>query len=188
MPITCRRIQPHESSLYRAVRLTCLQNEPDNFGTTYAEEAARPKLRFEAFIEEPDDDHVMFGAFDHETLIGLMGFVRQERYKMRHRGDVVQVYVDPRYRNQKVGEQLLRALIEHAFALEGLEQLELGVVATNAAAIRLYEKLGFQACGIYRNFFKSPAGYTDDQFMQLFKSDYKRQYNNTNNHQLSTNN
>jgi ribosomal protein S18 acetylase RimI-like enzyme len=174
MPITYHKLQPDEAALYRAVRLTCLQTEPDNFGTTYAEEAARPKLRFETFIEEPDDDHALFGAFDGAALIGLVGFVRQERTKTRHRGDIVQVYVDPRYRNQKVGEQLLRAVIEYAFALEGLEQLELGVVASNAAAIRLYEKLGFQSCGLHRNYFKSETGYTDDQFMQLFKCDYKR--------------
>jgi hypothetical protein len=33
--IVIRKLQPHESALYSSIRLACLINEPDYFGSTY---------------------------------------------------------------------------------------------------------------------------------------------------------
>jgi RimJ/RimL family protein N-acetyltransferase len=46
------------------------------------------------------------------------------------------------------------------------------VVTNNATAIKLYEKLGFKPFGVQPKYFKVENGYLDQQFMQLFKSDY----------------
>src|SRR5829696_7659012 len=107
MPIIIRKLQPHESSLYREIRLACLKNASDYFGSTYEEEASNPRLKFETFIENKSQDHFMFGAFNHGDLIGITGFTRMIRQRDRHRGEVVQVYVDAKYRGQNVGEKLI---------------------------------------------------------------------------------
>src|SRR5215212_9942228 len=124
MPIIIRKLQPHESAAYRAIRLACLKNVPESFGSTYEEEILNPKFLFEAFIENGSPDHVMFGAFDEERLIGITGFNRMARQRASHRGEVVQVYVEPGYRGQNVGEKLLRHLLKYAFSLEGIEQVQ----------------------------------------------------------------
>ena len=82
------------------------------------------------------------------------------------------MYVDPAYRGQKVGEHLLRELVDNAFQLEGIEQIELDVIADNSPATRLYAKLGFEAIGVQRNYFKDGQRYWHQQFMQLFKESY----------------
>ena len=168
-----RKLQPQESSLYRLIRLACLTNSPDQFGSTYAEEASTPVLKFETYIEQGSSSRFMFGAFDGGELIGIAGFDRKERQRDRHRGELVQVYVDADYRGQKVAERLLRGVIERAFSLDGLEQIQLSVVAGNGAAIRLYEKLGFKAYGWQPRYFKVGERYMDQQFMQLFKTEYR---------------
>lgn len=173
MSIIIRKLQPYEIAIYREIRLECLKTAPDHFGATYEEEALNPKLRFEIYIENNSPDHVMFGAFDEDKLIGIAGFNRMERQRAMHRGEVVQVYVNSNYRGQNIGEKLLRSVIEHAFTLDGIEQMELRVVAGNQTAIRIYEKLGSKTFGIQRNYFKIRDGYLDQQFMQLFKSDYQ---------------
>ena len=170
--ILIRKIQPHESTLYRSIRLACLKNAPDNFGSTYEEEANNPKLEFETFIEKDESEQFMFGAFDKGTLIGIVGFARMKRQKARHRGEIVQMYVDAKYRGQNIGDKLLRGLAEQAFLLEGIEQLQLSVIAGNHAAIKLYEKVGFKAFGLHPQYFKIRDRYTDQQFMRLFKSEY----------------
>jgi RimJ/RimL family protein N-acetyltransferase len=167
-----RKLQPDESLLYRALRLQCLKTEPDYFGCTYEEESCTPKLIFESWIEREDPDHIMFGAFDEGRLIGIAGFARQDRQRARHRGEVVQMYVDASYRGRHVGENLLRSLLTQAFSLEGVEQVQLSVVAHNRAAIRLYEKIGFQAFGIQPKYFRVEKSYLDQQFMQLLKGDF----------------
>jgi len=172
MTVQIRKLQPQDVSSYREIRLACLKNAPDSFGTMYEEEVKIPKLKFETFIESEAQDHFMFGAFDDEKLIGIMGFERMDRQRARHRGEVVQVYVEPSYRGQNVGEQLLRSVLEYAFTLDGVEQAQLSAIAGNQSAIRLYEKVGFKIYGVQLKYFKIGDEYKDQLFMQLFKSDY----------------
>jgi ribosomal protein S18 acetylase RimI-like enzyme len=168
-----RKLQPDESSIYRKVRLECLKTTPDNFGSTYEEEVLNPKLRFENYIENNSPDHFMFGAFDEDKLIGIAGFNRMERQRAMHRGEVVQVYVNSNYRGQNIGERLIREVLNYAFTLPEIEQIQLSVIASNRTAIKLYEKLGFKTFGIQPNYFKVGDRFLDQQFMQLFKSDYQ---------------
>jgi ribosomal protein S18 acetylase RimI-like enzyme len=167
-----RKLEPHESAIYREVRLACLKNAPQFFGSTYEEEVLNPKFFFETHIENSSPDHVMFGAFDGEQLIGITGFNRMARKRASHRGELVQVYVESGYRGQNLGEKLLRHVLDYAFAQEGIEQVQLSVIASNKTAISLYEKLGFKSFGIQPHYFKVEDGYLDQQFMQVFKGDY----------------
>lgn len=172
MSITIRKLQPHESAIYREVRLACLKNVPQYFGSTYEEEFLNPKFMFETFIETESPDHVMFGAFDDDRLIGITGFNRMARQRAMHRGEIVQVYVDSNYRGQNIGEKLIRLVLEYAFGLDGIEQVQLSVIAGNEKAIKLYKKLGFKTFGVQPRYFKVGDIYMDQQFLQLFKSDY----------------
>src|SRR6185436_21162250 len=133
MSIFLRRLQPHESAIYREIRLACLKNTPHNFGSTYEEEILNPKFMFETFIENSSPHHVMFGAFDGYQLIGITGFNRMARQRAMHRGEIVQVYIDSKYRGQNIGERLLRLALEYGFRLDGIEQIQLSVIATNTA-------------------------------------------------------
>jgi RimJ/RimL family protein N-acetyltransferase len=172
MPIVIRKLQPHESKVYREIRLACLKNASAYFGSTYEEEILNPKLKFETFIENDSPDHFIFGAFDVEKLIGITGFTRMNRKRDRHRGELVQVYLDANYRGQNIGEKLIRSVVKYAFTMDGLEQIQLSAIASNQSAIKLYEKVGFRTFGVQPRYFKVGNEYVDQQFMQLFKKDY----------------
>lgn len=66
---------------------------------------------------------------------------------------------------------LARRMMEHALRWckqAGFEQAELTVVAGNEAAIALYESLGFERTGVYKNGMRYPDGtYADEYFMWL---------------------
>jgi ribosomal protein S18 acetylase RimI-like enzyme len=94
------------------------------------------------------------------------------RQRAMHRGEIVQVYVDSNYRGQNTGEKLIRHVLEYAFRLNGIEQIQLSVIAGNQTAIKLYEKLGFRTFGVQPRYFKVENTYMDQHFMQLFNSDY----------------
>jgi len=149
-----------------------LKKVPEYFGSTYEEEVLNPKFIFETYIENDSLEHVMFGAFDEQRLIGITGFNRMARQRAMHRGELVQVYVDSSYRGQNIGEKLIRRALEYAFGLDGIEQVQLSVIAGNQTAIKLYEKIGFRTFGVQPRYFKVGDTYLDQQFMQVFKSDY----------------
>ena len=172
MEITYRKLKPSESVDFRRVRLECLRKSPDQFGTLYEDEAVKSKLYFEELIEKNIPDVFFYGAFAADQLVGNAGFVRGDRTKTRHRGEIVSMYVDPDFRGARIGENLLRALLRAVFELEGVEQVHLTAVAENGAAVGLYERIGFESFGVQKNYFKSGDRYWDQNFMQLMKENY----------------
>ena len=69
--------------------------------------------------------------------------------------DMMNVAVHPDHRRKGIAEKLILALIEE---LKGMEShcLTLEVRASNAPAIALYEKLGFQEVGRRKNYYRNP--------------------------------
>lgn len=165
--LVCRRLAPGESALYRALRLDSLRRDPDCFGVTYDEEAQVPTLAFEQAIEAGAREQFVVGASSGARLVGIAAFARRGRRKTMHRGDISQVYVDPDRRGNAAGSRLLRETLQLAFDLPGLEQVELSVVSTNAAALRLYENLSFRRYGLQENYFKVGARRWHMILMQL---------------------
>jgi L-amino acid N-acyltransferase YncA len=94
----------------------------------------------------------------------LMGFASYgsfraypaNKYTVEH-----SVYVDGRFRGQGLAEALMRRLIDHAKQAE-LHVLVGGIDATNAASIRLHEKLGFSHAGTIRH-----AGFKFGRWLDL---------------------
>lgn len=68
--------------------------------------------------------------------------------------------LDPEHRGQGLGEALLRAAVEQAGHC-GLERVELQVFASNAPAIALYRKFGFETEGLRRRARKLDEHYDD---------------------------
>jgi ribosomal protein S18 acetylase RimI-like enzyme len=172
MQISYRKLKPTEAADFRRVRLECLKNFPDSFGTLYEDEVGKAKLYFEELIEQNVSDVFFYGAFAGDDLIGIAGFVRGDRTKTRHRGEIVAMYVNPDFRGRQVGENLLRALIKAVFEIEGVEQVHLTVVADNSAAVALYQRIGFEIFGFQKNYFKASEKYWDQNFMQMMKEKF----------------
>lgn len=165
--VTVRRLLPDDSPAYRQVRLEALKNDPGNYGSTYEEECKKDKLAFETYIESQSPDHVVFGVFDGEKLIGITSWFRDDRVRLRHRGKITQVYIAPEYRGTGLSKQIMRAVIDDAFAIDEIELLTLEVVSTNTPAVKLYEGLGFAEYGLFEKYFKVRDGYLDQKFMVL---------------------
>ena len=65
-------------------------------------------------------------------------------------------------RGKGLGTFAVRAMISHAFYNLNLRRIELGVLETNTAAIRLYEKCGFTREGVKRQ-----SNYKNGEYISL---------------------
>jgi ribosomal protein S18 acetylase RimI-like enzyme len=72
--------------------------------------------------------------------------------------------VAPAQQRRGVGRDLLAAAIEAATE-RGARRLTLRVLATNAAARRLYSSMGFEVEGVLRGEFLIDGSYVDDVLM-----------------------
>jgi ribosomal protein S18 acetylase RimI-like enzyme len=84
-------------------------------------------------------------------LVGLGYWTRYERPTHRPHADVRRIAVAPRAQRQGVGRALTQALIASARAAS-VEVLTLDVRADNAAALHLYQSLGFTEYGRLKDF------------------------------------
>lgn len=75
-------------------------------------------------------------------------------------------------RGQGIGTEALRQLIEFAFVRRNLRRLHLVVIASNAAAIRAYRKLGFVEEGRRREHCWVRGAYEDEVIMGLLRSEW----------------
>ncbi|WP_299117609.1 GNAT family N-acetyltransferase [uncultured Winogradskyella sp.] len=174
MEILIRKLLPNESTSYREVRLQCLENYPKHFTTNYNDEKTKEKLFFQPYIEQSDKNSFVIGAFHNNSLIGISGFKRHERKKINHGGVIIQVYVKPEYQGRNIGSNIIASTIDEAFKINGLEQIEIGVISINKNAEKLYKKIGFEEFGLQKNFLKIDDLYYHHKMMMIYKKHYTK--------------
>ncbi|MBD5161985.1 MAG: GNAT family N-acetyltransferase [Oscillibacter sp.] len=113
--------------------------------------------------EDPRALHLL--AFVDGVFAGSCSFApKSERVRMRHRCNVgISLYRESW--GMGVGTALMSEILAGARSA-GYEQAELDVVSTNAPAVGLYQKLGFEVTGTIPRAFKYRDGsYADFLFM-----------------------
>ena len=139
--LNIRRFVPDDAPALRTVRLETLKNHPENFGSDHDHEAAQPLDWWRRRIA----GGAGFGAWEGDELIGVIVFAQQQEKKHRHQGVIGGFYVRPAHRGKGVGDALMKAALEEA--ANCVEHVTLTVTASNAGAIRLYERHGFSVVG-----------------------------------------
>jgi GNAT superfamily N-acetyltransferase len=115
MNITYQILSSAHLNNYRAIRLECLQNYPQNFGSLYEDEVLCSELKFDKIIRENNGKDFLYGAFDGENLIGICGNIQESRIKTKHTAEISHMYIKPNYSGKGIGGTLLRLAIEKVF-------------------------------------------------------------------------
>jgi RimJ/RimL family protein N-acetyltransferase len=147
MPI--RRLTPADASAFQALRLRGLVEDETAFASSYEEERGRSLEEVRSLLA-PTPSTAVFGAFDGEALLGMVGLEQERLAKLSHKAALWGMYVAPEGRGRGLGTQLLKAALEHAWHELRVLQVNLGVHTHNAAALRVYTALGFEIFGTER--------------------------------------
>lgn len=146
-----RLLTPADAAAFQALRLEGLAETPEAFAASLAEEQQLP-LDVVAGRLAATEDKAVFGAFDSNTegaaLAGVVGVMREEKLKHRHKAFIWGMYVAPGWRERKLGRALMDRAMQHAAAMPGVRQVTLCVTAASTGAVRLYESLGFVRTGL----------------------------------------
>ena len=145
-----RPLTKADASAFHALRLSALRECPEAFGSSFEEESDIPIAVVSDRIAATAN-HCLFGAFDQADLVGCIGLRRETKRKLAHKALVWGMYVAPSYHSKGIGRQLLAEALQLAESMAGLRQVKLSVTAANAAAITLYESMGFRSFGVELN-------------------------------------
>ncbi|MFD2612650.1 GNAT family N-acetyltransferase [Paenibacillus gansuensis] len=147
--IDIRVLTPADAEPFWNLRLRALKEHPRAFLASYEENEHLQPAEVAHRLDRTDSN-VVIGAFTPESgLIGIVGLVREQRQKTRHRATIWGMYVAPDSQSGGIGAQLLARAIEEGRTMEGLSIIELSVILPNPPAQRLYDKMGFAVYGLH---------------------------------------
>ena len=145
MQVSFRRLSPEDATAYQVIRLEGLRLASRAFQSTLEEESALTLDAYQTRLSNAEN--ATFGAFAEGALVGIGTILRETQTRIRHRGEIVGMYVTPSARGGRVAIGIMERLIAHARQL-GLHHIGLELAADNAPARRLYERAGFREYGL----------------------------------------
>ncbi|MBZ9973857.1 MULTISPECIES: GNAT family N-acetyltransferase [unclassified Mesorhizobium] len=138
-PYLLRRLSAADADAYRDLRLEGLQNHPEAFGGSWEEEAIMP---LDWFSDRLERNIVIAGFADDLPLLGTAGLGIQQAPKQSHKGMLWGMYVRPEARGTGLAAELVQRMIGEAQGV--VEEIQLRVVTSNEAAVRIYSRFGFK--------------------------------------------
>lgn len=146
-----------------AVRRTLLAHRPMSLGQE------------QAWLEGlgKDDHHVVMGIARQgdDELIGATGLHRID-FKARN-AELGLSLGDRSAWGQGFGTEATRMMLDYGFGTLNLHRVWLLVYASNAPAIRVYEKAGFRKEGVLREHYFMEGHYEDGVLMGILSSEWK---------------
>ena len=141
-----RRLGANDAEAYRALMLEAYGAYPQAFTSSVAERARMPLSWWEKRIQSPLDQ--VLGAFEGQTLAGIVGLAFELREKARHKVTLFGMYVTEAYQHKGLGRQLVEAALSAARRQPGAKVIQLTVTAGNDVAFALYQRCGFIQYGL----------------------------------------
>ncbi|MFQ9680359.1 MAG: N-acetyltransferase family protein [Ruthenibacterium lactatiformans] len=110
-------------------------------------------------------DALMLVAQEADEIVALCGLLRPRRPRMSHRAQI-DASVRKSHWNHGIATRMLTELLETGVRA-GVTAFTLEVRADNAAAVHVYEKLGFRTVGRLERFFRINGQYHAALLMEL---------------------
>jgi len=143
------RLTPNDYDHFYALRLESLEACPEEFATDAEawKNASRETIDNLLVASEERQDAPILGAWEDDTLIGMIGANRNLRPTVRHKSTLWGMYVKSASRRRGVGNALLEEVVRVLKDEPELRLIRAVVTVTSRDAISILEKKGFKVYG-----------------------------------------
>jgi aminoglycoside 6'-N-acetyltransferase len=117
------------------------------------------------WTDDPEADRLTIEV--DGAVAGLIQFSEELDPKYRHA--TVDLFLDPALHGRGLGTEALRRLVRYLIDDRGHHRITIDPAASNTAAIRAYEKVGFRPVGVLRRYERDSdgRGWHDGLLMEL---------------------
>jgi aminoglycoside 6'-N-acetyltransferase len=115
--------------------------------------------------DEPDSTRLTIEHYG--AVAGLVQFYEEPTPRYRHAA--IDMFLDPSLHGRGLGGEVLRMVVRHLIEARGHHRITIDPAAANGAAIRAYEKVGFERVGVMRSYERDVdgEGWHDGLLMEL---------------------
>lgn len=149
-----------------AEALVRIRNEPEvarRWGRDDLEEEIAEQFvqTEEGFVVEVDGE-----------VVGAIQFYEEDDPMYRHAG--MDIFLATSHHGRGFGTEASRLLARYLFEERGHHRLIIDPAADNTAAVRAYEKVGFRAVGVMREYERGPDGvWHDGLLMDMLREEFR---------------
>ena len=136
-----RQLMAADAADYRDLRLEALEQRPEIFASSVAEDQGLPVARHVAALNE----NTVFGGFQRGRLEGALALSRPTFVKARHKAAIRGFYVRDGARDAGLADQLVAAAIQDAG--DDVECLQVRVPVSDNEALMVFRRAGFETVG-----------------------------------------
>jgi RimJ/RimL family protein N-acetyltransferase len=90
------------------------------------------------------------------SVIGLIDFFEEQTPRYRHA--TIDLFLDPAFHGRGLGTDAVRRVVRQLIDERGHHRITIDPAASNAVAIRAYEKAGFKVVGVMRSYERDNDG------------------------------
>lgn len=113
---------------------------------------------------------MMIERKNDKTPIGCIDIYDYDQFNERAG---IGILIDEKFRNRGFARQSVEILIDYCFKTLILNQIYILTFIDNTQSIKLFESVGFQKCGLRKQWLKTPCGFTDQLEYQLINTSHK---------------
>lgn len=143
----------------------------------YIRDAQSIRFPKHEMLEEQWLEHVSMDISNRQVVFMMtlegkpIGFVQFSAINWISRRAMLGIVIgDPGQRGKGIGRRAMKLLVDYGFGKLNLHKISLEVTASNTAAVALYEKLGFQTEGTFREHYYWAEEFHDVYYMSLIRS------------------
>lgn len=121
----------------------------NNTTVTFHTETFSPEDMASLLYQEDGSLYITLAVLDNEELCGYAFLTPYKKRQAYRRSAEISVYLKPEYTGKGIGKIILKKMEQHA-ALNGIHSLIATICSENVASIRLFEKNGYNKCGVLK--------------------------------------
>jgi ribosomal protein S18 acetylase RimI-like enzyme len=166
--ITIRKLGSSDYDAFYAMRIHMLESSTKNYTAGAGDWKNASKEQVMAYLQESEkgSDNFVLGAFQDE-LVGMIGFRRETRATIRHKGSIWGFFVNPKFEEDEVEEALLKEVIKVVSTYDDFEYIRTVQNTSSQEKLAMFLSVGFKQYGLEERSMKVGDEYFDQTYLKF---------------------
>src|SRR5579871_4804684 len=129
---------------YKELRLQALFEEPQAFGSSYADESIKSDEEWKKRLEnyKKGEHNWMFFAQVDKKLVGMLGAFQDATDIEKREATIIAMFVIEEYRGKGIAKMLMQRILQE-LAIKKMAKVKINLNVDQTIALKMYEKFGF---------------------------------------------